>query len=211
MLWIGYYDDSGEERVYSALGYFDTEFAYHDATELPDTLKAQCKETGIPTYLNTEHSVSSWFSIQGQYEATISMPDDYNTFTIQKRAESGDFEVVYTITPRHPSMELHAAGHASDGTWLLLQNEEYCEIYDLATGTLAYELQKPDNRTAQYAVINGRLHSFTPGWNPEGIPLPDLQQARAYIRASLHNGSTRRTLTEAECRTYYIPDGWENK
>ncbi|MBR2421111.1 MAG: TIR domain-containing protein [Oscillospiraceae bacterium] len=133
-----------------------------------------------------------------------------NLFTVQRRGESGDFEVIYTINPRHNDMELNAAGHASDGTWLVLQNEEYCEIYRLEDGELCYVFSKPDIRSSQLAVIDGRLYDFCLGGSV-GIPLPTTGESQDYVREALVYQGVTRTLTDREMQDYYIPSNWQDK
>lgn len=134
-----------------------------------------------------------------------------NEFFIQRRGESGNFEVIYTIVPQHYDMELNVAGHACDGTWLVLQNDEYCEIYRLEDGTLCYMLRKPDDRNSQMAVIAGKLYDFCVGGNSMAIPLPTTKEAQSYIRGILTAGSNPRVLTDQELEAYYIPEEWRNK
>lgn len=134
-----------------------------------------------------------------------------NSFTLERRGENGDFEAVYTITPKHNDMELNAAGHTSDGSYLLLQNDEVCEIYDMETGILCYLLRKPRDRFSCIGIVEGCLFDFCAGWTGEGIPLPDVTEARAYVKAALASGGERRTLTDRECETYYIPSEWRDK
>ena len=134
--------------------------------------------------------------------------DDY---CVQRRGESGDFEVVYTITSRHDNMMMDSAGHACDGTWLVLQNEEYCEIYRLEDGVLCYTVRKPNDRNCQLGVIDGRLYDFCAGWNRVSIPLPDTAQAKAYIQDALSCDGGRRTLSDQEMKDYYIPSHWREK
>lgn len=134
-----------------------------------------------------------------------------NDFYIQRRGESGDFEVVYTITPRYEDMLLDSAGHETDGTWLVLQNEEYCEIYRLEDGVLCYSLRKPDGRSSQFGVIDGKLYDFCMGWDRGCIPLPDTGEARAYSLDVLSHDGIRRTLTDGEMQAYYIPSHWQDK
>jgi hypothetical protein len=131
-----------------------------------------------------------------------------NAFTVQRRGADGNFEVVYTITPKHNDMELNAAGHATDGTWLVLQNDEYCEIYRLEDGTLWYVLAKPQDRSSQLAVIDGKLYDFCLGGEPLAIELPTTDQAREYIRDALVYEGVHRTLSDLEMEEYYIPDSW---
>lgn len=133
-----------------------------------------------------------------------------NSIVVQRRGESGDFEVAYTITPRHANMELHTAGHASDGTWLVLQNEEYCEIYRLEDGALCYMLRKPDSRNSQLAVIDGKLYDFCIGWQ-HSVSLPSTEESRGYIRQALVYEDVTRTLTDREVQDYYIPGNWREK
>ena len=133
-----------------------------------------------------------------------------NSFLVQRRGEDGNFQEVYTITPRHYDMELRAAGHSTDGTWLVLQNEEYCEIYRLADGKLCYMIRKPEGRSSQMAVIDGQLYDFCAGGNL-GISLPSAGEARDYIRETLVYEGVTRTLTDEEMREYYIPSQWREK
>lgn len=130
---------------------------------------------------------------------------------VQRRGESGDFEVVYTITSQHEGMKMNSAGHASDGTWLVLQNEEYCEIYRLEDGVLCYTLRKNADRNSQFGVIDGRLYDFCLGWDQVSIPLPDTAEAQAYIRDVLSSGGSRRSLTDGEMADYYVPSHWREK
>ena len=134
-----------------------------------------------------------------------------NHFVVQRRGESGDFEVVYTISPSHLNMMLHSAGHACDGQWLVLQNEEVCEIYRLEDGVLCYTIRKPDHRISQMAVIDGKLYDFSVGWDRVCIPLPDINEARIYVRSVLTYEHGRRTLTDQEMAEYYIPSHWQEK
>lgn len=133
-----------------------------------------------------------------------------NDVVVQRRGENGDFEVAYTITPQHANMQLITAGHATDGTWLVLQNEEYCEIYRLEDGQLCYMIRKPDDRNSQMAVIDGRLYDFCVGWD-RSIPLLSTEEAREYVRDALVYEGTARTLTDQEMQDYYIPSNWREK
>ena len=133
-----------------------------------------------------------------------------NSYVVQRRGESGDFEVVYTITPRHANMELIIAGQSGDGPWLVLQNEAYCEIYRLEDGELCYMIRKPDSRNSQMAVIDGKLYDFCIGWH-RSIPLLTTEEAREYVRDALTYDNVRRTLTEQEMQDYYIPSQWLHK
>ena len=133
-----------------------------------------------------------------------------NSFLVQRRGEDGNFQEVYTITPRHYDMELRAAGHSTDGTWLVLQNEQYCEIYRLADGKLCYMIRKPEGRGSQMVVNDGQLYDFCAGGNL-GITRPSVGEARAYIRETLVYEGVTRTLTDEEMRDYYIPSQWREK
>ena len=132
-------------------------------------------------------------------------------FYIQRRGASGDFEVVYVIVSQHDNMIIDGSSSICDGTWLVLQSEEFCEIYRLEDGTLCYSFRKLDGRDCQIGVIDGQLYDFCMGWNRVSIPLLDTEEASMYIRDVLSRDGFRRILTDQEMQEYYVPSHWREK
>jgi type I restriction enzyme R subunit len=74
-----------------------------------------------------------------------------------------------------------------------------------------YTIRKPEHRISQMAVIDGKLYDFSVGWDRVCIPLPDINEARMYVRSVLTYEHGRRTLTDQEMAEYYIPSHWQEK
>ena len=138
---------------------------------------------------------------------------------VQRRGKSGDFELVYTITLQYVSdhtvscdddYDLDFDVISCDGNWLMIQDDQYCEIYRLEDGALCYTLRKAEGADRKIAVVNGQLYDLGLGWSQFSIPLPDTAEARAHVQSVLAQDGGR-TLNDQEMKKFYIPSHWREK
>lgn len=128
-----------------------------------------------------------------------------NRFYAQRRGEDGNFQVVYTITPKATDMTVNTFAASCDGRYLVLNSSRQCEIYDLADGSLRYVLTNALFATSHYGVADGVLYDLRAGQTGQllSYPLPDTRQARELARKLVS-----RSLTAQEREAYYVPTQW---
>ena len=137
---------------------------------------------------------------------------DHGILSVQRRESGGDFQEVYRITAKDPTVQLDTVLPACDGKYLVLNGESQAEIYDISTGTLLYVLPHTGSHTPHFCVIGGVLYDaagkiYATGEIPR-YELLDTAGWRELARELLTEDGMIRTLTQEECLQYYVPTQW---
>ena len=117
------------------------------------------------------------------------------------RRADGGFEKVCDIASDRLNMALPGGNNALDGSYMLLENEDYTEVYRLNDGKLALRL-----KGTGLVLKNEALHDVRQN-NNFGAQYPfllDYDQVEALAREMLTTATGQRQLTDAEKDKFYI-------
>lgn len=134
---------------------------------------------------------------------------DFNSFTVSgsvhiaKRLKDGSFTEIGEFKSDRVDMSLRSQGSIQDGKYLLLENEEYTQVFDLETQTMVLEI-----KGTGFSIGNGLLID-TSGGSTSGNTydyLMDYSQIQKIAASMLTTNGETRALTAAEKEHYFITD-----
>lgn len=135
-----------------------------------------------------------------------------NIFSVQRRGSDGNFHEVFQLQAQDSGAEISPWLSPTDGTYLVINGRELCEVYRIEDGSLVCTIPQSRVHEAYYAVRDGVLYDLNGVLEESGtMPayrIPDTADAREAARQLLCSDEGSRVLTASECDNYYIPNEW---
>ena len=144
------------------------------------------ESTGTLAYINHES------------QATLS-----GSVYVAHRDENGAFREPIEIISQNANMAFGNGGQNLDGSYLLLNGENCCEIYDTDTGEKVLELN-----SGGYGLANGLICDLQKNGSKKALQFPVLSLDELYLKADqmLTSENGIRSLSSKEKELYYIVD-----
>lgn len=127
-----------------------------------------------------------------------------NSVHVAKRTEDGTFEELYSFRPRGTNMQMLPSGDGMEGKYLLLNNDESSEVYDLDTGEQILSIQ---GNTFQ--LHNGKLCDMRDDGSEYMVSLELFMVGESLLEQAeqiLTGNYTVRELNEFEKERFWVQD-----